>query len=82
MSITPEALLEFFKSSLGVDTSEIDGSTALYSSGLLDSFSIVSLIQFIEDESGARLEPADVSVDNFDTIHQIVEFLSQVQARG
>ncbi len=40
----------------------------LISSGLIDSFSLVDLALFIEDEFGVRIEDTELNVDVFDSL--------------
>lgn len=44
----------------------------LISSGLIDSFHLVDLGLFIEDEYGVRLEDTELNADTFDTLDQLV----------
>lgn len=71
-------LIAFLQSDLGVDTSDIDESTLLFSSGLIDSFSLVSLITFLEQKCSFRMSPLDVNLDNLDSIERILGFVDRV----
>lgn len=53
---------------------KITADTPLFSSGLLDSASMVELIAFVEDEAGIRIDFGDVTIENFDTMDRIVRF--------
>jgi acyl carrier protein len=72
--ISESKLIAFFADDLGIDTSGITGDAPLFSTGLVDSFALVSLMTFLEDQGGFRLSPADVNLDNLDTIERIVAF--------
>ena len=74
MSVSRETLLNFFEVDLGIDTAEIEDETKLVSAGIVDSFSLVSLMTFIESEGGFRISPAEVTFDNLDTISRILQF--------
>lgn len=74
MALTKEALLEYFRDNLRVDTSEIGDDTPLFSSGTVDSFAIVELLLFLEKHTGSRLGPEDINLDNLDTVQQILDF--------
>lgn len=74
-----ESLKLYLGERMGLDTASIEEETPLFSSNLLDSFSMVDLIMFIEKEGGVTLNPADVSLDNLDSIARILRF---VEARG
>ena len=82
MAVTRNNLLEFLQGSLGVDVAELEtDDTELYSSGLVDSFSIVHLIQFLEAQGGFEVDPTDVNLENLDSIRKILAYAS-TQARA
>ncbi len=74
MGLTSQELIEYIKNDLQVDTSDLDGSSVLFSSGIIDSFALVSLICFIESSCGFQVDPADVTLDNMDTMDRILSF--------
>jgi acyl carrier protein len=59
----------------GLAPEDFDDDTLLFSSGLIDSFSMVNLIMYIEKAVGMRVHPADVTLDNFDSIDRILAFV-------
>jgi acyl carrier protein len=79
MALTHDALLNYLKERMGVNAAEIDDQTPLFSSGLLDSFSMIDLIMFIEKEAEIKVEPWGVNFDNFDSIEHILDFVASVQ---
>ena len=52
----------------------------LFSSGLLDSFHLVELVEALEAEFAIRIRPSDFSMRNFDSIDSIVAFLNRKRA--
>jgi acyl carrier protein len=58
--------------------SQISEDTKLISSGLIDSFSLVSLQAFIEKEFGKRIPAPRITVESFDTVRQMVEIINQM----
>ena len=74
MALTRETLLQFLRDSLQLDISAIDAESPLFSSSLIDSFSLVDLILFIEAEAGIAIDPMDVSLDNLDTVQRILDY--------
>jgi acyl carrier protein len=56
----------------------IDPDEALLTSGLVDSFHLVDLALFIEDQFGVHIDDADLNAQSFDTLNQLVAF---IQAR-
>ena len=49
----------------------------MFSSGLIDSFSLVTLMSFIENAGEVSIDPSDVTLDNFDSIERIIQFISR-----
>jgi len=56
---------------------EIDETTLLISSGLIDSLSIVSLVAFIDKKFGVKIPDEKGTVDNFETINKIIEIINE-----
>ena len=54
----------------------------LLGSGLLDSLSVMSLVHFIEDETGVTIPPEDVTIDNFVSLSAIDRYLSRRGVRA
>lgn len=44
----------------------------LISSGLIDSFHLVDLGLFVEDEFGVRIDDSELNAETFDTLSQLV----------
>lgn len=74
--INSDSLKTFLSDDLDVDTTVLDESSALFSSGIIDSFSLVALMAFIEDTSGIRISPSEVTTENLDSIERILNFVS------
>ena len=47
----------------------------LISSGLVDSFSLVDLALFIEDQFSVRIEDTELTADTFDTLNQLAKII-------
>jgi acyl carrier protein len=75
MALDRESLRRYLQENQGIQPEDFEDDTLLFSSGLIDSFSMVNLIMFIEDSAGLRVHPADVTLDNFDSIERILEFV-------
>lgn len=43
----------------------------LLSSGLLDSFSLMDISLFVEDNFGVRIDDTELNVDTFDTLEEL-----------
>ena len=76
MALTQDTLMDFLANTLHVDTADISAESELFSSGHIDSFSMIDLIEFIEATCNTRIKPAEITLDNLDTIARILAFLS------
>ena len=56
---------------------EIADDASLFSEGIIDSLGNVKLISFLEKQYNIRIEPGEITMENFDTINQIVAFVEQ-----
>ena len=76
-----EELIEYIKKEFVEDPDEeIEENTPLMSTGLIDSLSIVSLVAFIDKKFGVKIPDEKGTVENFETVNQIMEIISQVKA--
>ena len=80
MKLTKDALIDYLGDELGVDTSDLDETALLFSSGIIDSFALVSMILFLESTCGIKVEPMDVQLDNMDSIERILRFVESKAA--
>jgi acyl carrier protein len=75
--VNRDALLDMLENELGIDTSAIADDTPLFSSGMVDSFALVTLMTEIERAEGFRIQPDEVTLDNLDSIAKIVAFVGR-----
>jgi acyl carrier protein len=80
MTLTAENLLAYLDEQLAVDTSDIDPTTLLFSSGIIDSHALVQLIAYIEDRCGFRVSASEVTLDNLDSIERILAYVERASA--
>lgn len=52
----------------------------LFSGGLIDSLSVMDLVNFVETEIGCRIPPADIALENFDSVERIVRYAEALAA--
>lgn len=57
------------------DDIEVDAETALISSGIVDSFSMVSLKAFLERRYDINIPDDDATPEAFDTVNAIVDIV-------
>lgn len=73
MPMTPQDLIAFLRDEMNIEE-EIGPETELFSTGLLDSIAMMNLIAFIEERARIEVRPADVTLDNFDTVQRITDY--------
>ena len=61
------------------DEMDVDADTPLISSGLVDSFSMVSLKVFLEKKYGIKLPDDEATPEAFDTVNSICELVKKHQ---
>jgi acyl carrier protein len=59
---------------------KIASDEALISSGLIDSFSLMDLALFVEDNFGVRIEDTELNANTFDTLTQLASLIESRQA--
>ncbi|MBF0622081.1 MAG: acyl carrier protein [Magnetococcales bacterium] len=77
MSDIRNRILTFLDDELGMDLDEVQPDTLLFSSGMIDSFSLVTLMTFLEENFGFRISPDDVTLDNLDSVERIEGFIGK-----
>lgn len=55
----------------------VSPETPLISSGLIDSFRLVTLVSALEEQFGVRINCEEIGSDNFDTPAQMLTFLQK-----
>jgi acyl carrier protein len=64
------------------DDREITETTPLISSGIVDSFSMVSLKRFLEKQYSIRIPDEDATPDAFDTVSSIATLVRRFQQQA
>ena len=81
MSLSPDDLLIYLHERAGLPPKSLLIETPLFTSNLLDSLSLVDLIVFVESKlDGARIDPDDVSLENFDSVELIMRYAEAKRA--
>ena len=75
MTLASENIRTYLADRLGVDLTDVNDQSPLFSSNLVDSFSLVELITFIEAQGGIKVDAWDVTLDNFDSIDRILSYV-------
>ncbi len=67
---------KFLQNSIGM-ADFADRNQSLVNSGLIDSLSIVSLVQTLQDTFNIEIAPFELTIDNFDSIQKISDFIGK-----
>lgn len=76
MTGTRDRITAFVASRLPPHAPAVSAETLLYTTGILDSFALVDLIAFLEEQMGHPMSPDDVTLENLDSIDRILRFLT------
>ena len=78
-----DMILEYIKNEYldedDLEEVELDENTPLISSGIVDSFSMVSLKRFLEKKYGVSIPDAEASPEAFDTVTKIISLVQKHQ---
>jgi acyl carrier protein len=76
----PESVLSFLDRAAREARTELpERDASLFSSGLLDSFTLVDFVTVLESECQITVSDADLRPENFDTIARIEAFVARAQ---
>ena len=71
-------LFEYIRDHLAADPAEVNSADQpLITSGIIDSFSLVELSVFIEEEFGVSVPDPAMTVANFDTIEKAMAAIAR-----
>lgn len=59
----------------GEDPAALTDTTALMTTGILDSIAILKVVAFLENQFGIVLEPHEAVVENLNTLSDIARFV-------
>lgn len=63
------------------DDLDLELDEPIFSSGLLDSFSVIQLMRFLEETFEIRIQVSDVTIADFDTVTKIEALVAKLRAR-
>ena len=79
MNADMQSICDYIKEELAFD-GEIAADVDLFAEKILDSFSIVSLAMFLQDEFDIELEAEDLSRDNLSSLNSMIALLEAKRA--
>ncbi|TVZ41772.1 acyl carrier protein [Alteromonadaceae bacterium 2753L.S.0a.02] len=75
MSETKQRIKSFLSQETDVDLETVGDEEALFTSGLIDSYSLIELLSFLESELGFEVDFGELNVDDFDTIQALTNLV-------
>jgi acyl carrier protein len=76
MPLSAQSLKTCLIDELGVDD-PFEDETLLFSTSIIDSFQMMSLLAYVEKECGIKIPSDDVTFENFDSVQRIVDYLGR-----
>ena len=76
MALTAPKLFEFIHGDLDVED-DIEVDSLIFSTSVIDSFQMMTLIEFIEKECGFRIPPTEVTLENLDSVAKILAYAAR-----
>jgi acyl carrier protein len=67
---------------LALDLDAVDDETPLFSSGLVDSLSMLGFVSFLEGLVGRPIRPTDMTLENLDSVRRILGLLEGYDREG
>jgi acyl carrier protein len=73
-------IFAFLIEECGLDSSTADTSATLFSSGLLNSMDVLSVVMFVEETFSVKVSPFEISIEKFDSVAQMTKFIQEKRA--
>jgi acyl carrier protein/D-alanine--poly(phosphoribitol) ligase subunit 2 len=78
LNVMKDLILDYIKKEyLDDEEVELDYDTPLISSGYVDSFSMISLLVFLEHKFNIKIPPSKATPEAFDSVNKIIALLNQ-----
>lgn len=74
-----EDFLQLLTTTLRIEE-PLERDTPLISSGIIDSFDVVTLLTMVESEYRVSIDPEDIDVETFDTPAQMLTYIDGAKA--
>ncbi|MEM9134196.1 MAG: acyl carrier protein [Actinomycetota bacterium] len=74
MSEFSSRLLKFVQEDVAVGGIDVVGDTDLLLTGAVDSLGVIRITQWLEDEAGIEVDPAEVTLENFQTVDRMIAY--------
>lgn len=75
--VSEARLLAWLEENSGVDLDEVGADTLLFSTSVVDSFDMIDLVAWVEEQAGIKFGPLDINLDNLDSVSRILAFVQK-----
>lgn len=75
-----EKIKSYIKENMMNTKIEFDDQTSLYDTGILDSLKIIQLTIYLQEEFHIMINPAEITLEDFETIDNIAKMMKQLMA--
>lgn len=75
MNALAGALAEFIQDEVVLNEIVVENDTDLLLTGAVDSLGVIRITHWIEEQTGLVVDPGDVTLENFQTISKMSEYL-------
>lgn len=65
-----------------LDENVLDNEAALIEGGIIDSMSLIKLVNFIEETFGFRITDEELDIENFKTVNALAGFINAKRTIG
>lgn len=73
-----DKIINYIKAEISMEPlDDIDLEEDLLGNGIIDSLGMMKLVVFLEKEFKLKIAPVDMTVENFNTVQSISEYLSK-----
>ncbi|MEF8730590.1 MAG: acyl carrier protein [Candidatus Accumulibacter meliphilus] len=76
-----QELSNYICQNFGLDKTDFDSSTDLVGMGVLDSFSVVELVAYVESIADVKYDALDLAFSNLESIDAIKRFVERKKGR-
>jgi len=76
-----EIIREFIKDKLMNNKGSLGDDQSLFESGIVDSMDFLILLDFIEKNFNIPIKMSEISIDNFNTIQKIADFIAKKSSK-
>jgi acyl carrier protein len=77
MTANTDSIIALFQNQLSVEVTDVDSD--LVGEGLMDSFMLVDLIMFLEQEYNISIDFEGLEIENFRSVSSITKFVESMQ---